>query len=324
MEQLSTHSDDPADASRADGAPDTLATSPSDSGRSAWSVNLRQRIATAAVLIPLVIGLVWFGGWIAFAGAALTLLLAAREAHAMFARKGWRPLNGLSVVIGLDFLLAAMLRDTSALLLEVGISALVIGSFVWLLATRPMGAVTVVDWALTLAIPLYLGWPLALLLALRGEGTGPTVAGFWWTLLLLLGVWANDTAALFTGHAFGRGGRHQLAPQISPNKTWEGALGGFICCILAVSLVAAIADRALARPLVLPWYSCVLLGALISVAATLGDLAKSLLKRGVGVKDSGTLLPGHGGVLDRADSLLFAAIIVYFAASFSATGLRGL
>jgi phosphatidate cytidylyltransferase len=320
---MSVHSHDPAADPTAGVAPDTVTTQGERSARAAWSVNLRQRIATAAILIPLVIGLVWFGGWIAFAGAAVTLLLAAREAHAMFARKGWRPLTGLSAAIGLGFLLAAMLRENRALLLELGISALVICSFVWLMATRRMGAVTVVDWALTLAIPLYLGWPLALLLALRGEGSGPTVPGFWWTLILLLGVWANDTAALFAGHAFGRGGRHKLAPQISPNKTWEGALGGFISCILVVSLVMAIADHALARPLALPWYHGVLLGALISVAATLGDLAKSMLKRGVGVKDSGTLLPGHGGILDRADSLLFAAIIVYFYAYLFATGLHG-
>jgi phosphatidate cytidylyltransferase len=279
-------------------------------GAAAWRTNLRQRVITALILIPVVLTLVWFGGWAVFAGATLVLLQGARELHAMFALRGWHPLTALSSVIGVDFLLAAMLPEQSLVVLAIGLSALVVGPLIWLLATRPMGECTIIEWALTIAISIYLGWPLSLILLLRGGDVGIAVPGFWWLLLLLLAVWANDSAALFTGRSLGGVGRHRLAPGVSPGKTWEGVCGGLVGSILAVAAVAAIAS--LASHLLVPWYHWPILGALITVAATLGDLAKSVLKRGVGVKDSGSILPGHGGILDRADSTLFASILVFF------------
>lgn len=275
-----------------------------------WRTNLRQRVATALVLIPVVLALVWVGGWAAFVGAALVLLQGARELRAMFARRGWRPLTALGAAIGLAFLLAAMLPAQRLFLFAAGLSALVVGPLVWLLATRPMGERTIIEWALTLTIPIYLGWPLALVLLLRGDGVGYAARGFWWLLLLLIAVWANDIAALFVGRSLGGGGRHRLAPRVSPGKTWEGAIGGLVASVLGVAAVAAVADL-VSVPLV-AWYHWPVLGALIALSATLGDLAKSLLKRGAGVKNSGTILPGHGGILDRVDSMLFAVVVVFF------------
>lgn len=278
-----------------------------------WWANMRLRVATAAVLIPVVIILVWLGGWFTFAGVVVVLLLAMRELDAMFARRGWRPLTILSAALSVDMLVAARLPDARLLLLAIGVSCTVVAASVWLMAARPVRDQTLVEWALTLAVPFYLGWPLAFVIALRGEGVGPDAAGYWWLLLLLLAVWANDSGALIVGHFFGRAGRHLLAPRISPKKTWEGVAGGAVLAVVAVVVVASIAARLSADPLAgLAWYLCIILGALIAAAATLGDLSKSLLKRVTGVKDSGKLLPGHGGMLDRCDSTLFAVFVVAF------------
>ncbi len=281
------------------------------SNRSGWLAGLRRRVASALILIPVVIALAWFGGWVAFAGVVLVLLAGVWELRDMFAHRGWHPLVSLSLALSLDFFVAAMLPDQRVILLEAGISALVIGSFAWLMLTRPTIERTLVDWAMTLAIPFYLGWPLAFLLLLRGDGIGYGVRGFWWVWLLLLPVWANDTFALLVGHYLGR---HRLAPHISPKKTWEGFFGGLVFAVVAVFVVTFLANLVLSPALRLdiPWYRALILGVLIAITATIGDLAESLLKRGTGVKDSGSILPGHGGILDRIDSVLFAVLIVFF------------
>lgn len=281
---------------------------PGDTAKAAnagWLANLRQRVGAAAVLIPLVICIVFFGGWIAFGAAIIFLCLGAWELGVMFANKGWRPQIVISVALGVDFLCAAMFPAQRLAIISGGISACVILSFaVFLLAGEPFEN-ALRDWALTIAIPFYLGWPLALFLALRGYDFGLGSAGFWWLVATFGMVWANDTAAYVTGHFFGK---TKLSPRISPAKTWEGFAGG-----LAFSIVAAFV---LTLPLHLPWYAWLSLGALTAVAATIGDLSESLLKRGAGAKDSGQLIPGHGGVLDRMDSLLFAVIVVATYAAF--------
>jgi phosphatidate cytidylyltransferase len=157
-----------------------------------------------------------------------------------------------------------------------------------------------VDWALTLAIAIYLGWPLSFFPLLRGYDVGLS-HGAWWVLAVLFGVWGFDTGAFFAGRFFGR---HKLAPNISPGKTWEGVIGGMVLSITAALLFTV-------KPLAVPWYLAILLGILVGVAAVLGDLAESLIKRQTHVKDSGHIMPGHGGMLDRIDSLLFAVIVVY-------------
>ena len=125
-------------------------------------------------------------------------------------------------------------------------------------------------------------------------------------LVLLLGVWGFDSAAFFAGRYLGR---HKLAPSISPGKTWEGVLGGLVLSIVAALLFAVV-------PLHVPWYLAIVLGIVIAVAAVVGDLAESLIKRQTHVKDSGYFMRGHGGVLDRIDSLLFAMIAVYVFSQF--------
>ena len=284
--------------------------------RTGWLTSLRQRVLSAVILIPLVLGVIWLGGWVAFAAAVLVLLGGMFELRAMFVNVGWRPLIILAAIIGLLFIItstppALQWRD---LLIQIAFTALMVGAFVWLIIVRPASDRTVIDWALTVAIPFYLAWPLALLVLMRGGGIGVQARGFWWLLVLLLTIWANDAAAYLTGHYFGK---TKLAPKVSPAKTWEGFAGGLVMSVITVFVVTWVADLVLkpASQLHLPWYHALLLGVLICIFGTVGDLAESLLKRGAKVKDSGNIFPGHGGVLDRADSLLFAAIVVYFYAS---------
>jgi phosphatidate cytidylyltransferase len=276
--------------------------------QASWLAGLGQRLLSAGVLIPIVVALVVFGGWIAFAGAVVALVLGLWEFRTMFAlHRKWYPLVIFSGILGVDFLVAAMFPDLRLTLIALGVSALVIVSFTWLMLTRPTIERTVIDWALTIAIPFYLAWPMALLLVLRGSVMGLSSQQFWWVAGLFCMVWANDTAAFLTGHFFGR---RKLALHISPAKTWEGFIGGLSWSVIAAFVLLVI------TPVHLAWYHAVILGVLVAVVATLGDLAESLLKRVAEVKDSGTIVPGHGGILDRVDSLLFAISVVFFYAAF--------
>ena len=310
----------PSDAADSSAPPPTSSPSPSAPPENAspaaasarWLANLRQRIGSAALLIVLVIAIIFCGGWIAFAGALIFLCIGAWEMSVMLARRGWRPQMLISIALATDFLLAAMLPEQRLLIISGGISGSVILSFTAFLLAGETFENALRDWALTLAIPLYIGWPLALLLALRGSDFGLGSTGFWWTLATFAMVWGNDTGAYLMGHFFGK---TKLAPRISPGKTWEGFAGG-----LAVSIIAAFVFSIAIH---LPWYGSLTMGVFTAIAATLGDLAESMLKRGAGVKDSGQLIPGHGGLLDRMDSLLFAVmVVVTYAAIFDTALLR--
>ncbi|HEX5547536.1 MAG TPA: phosphatidate cytidylyltransferase [Ktedonobacterales bacterium] len=281
---------------------------PQPQSQAGWLAGLRQRLLSAGVLIPIVIALVWFGGWIAFAGAVVALALGMWEIRSMFAaHRKWYPLVIFSGAFGIDLLVAAMLPEVRLALIALGISALVIASFTWVMITRPTIERTVIDWALTIAVAFYLGWPMALFLVLRGSVMGYGSEQFWWVLGLFCMVWANDTAAFVTGHFLGR---RKLALHISPAKTWEGFAGGLVWSVIAAFVLLSLS------PVQLAWYHALVLGILVAVASTLGDLAESLLKRVADVKDSGAIVPGHGGILDRIDSLLFAVAVVFFYAAF--------
>lgn len=289
---------------------------------SRWLAVLARRATSAFLLIPVVIALVWFGGWIAFAGALLTLLLSIWELHGMFANKGWHPPLLLSLALGIDFLVVAILWNngvalpTLVMVALLGISGLLVCSFGWLILTRQQFEAAVLDWALAMAAPLYVALPLSLFLLLRGNTAGAGAPGFAWLLATFFMVWANDTFALLAGHYLGRGGLHKLSPHVSPAKTWEGFCGGLVFTVIAALVFLIAIPNVFHLALVVAWYNAVAIGVLICVAATIGDLAESLLKRGTNVKDSGKLIPGHGGILDRIDSLLFAALVVFFYAAF--------
>lgn len=269
-----------------------------------WFRSVGLRVLTAVVVIPIVLTMVWLGGWWAFAAATLAVVWGVYELHVMLLHAGYRPLLIVSVALSLLFMVSAMLPQQRLVLLEVGISATLLISLP-LLFFRERLEGALLDWSLTIASALYLGWPLSFLLVLRGYDVGWS-NGLWWLFTIFGGVWGFDTGAFFAGHFFGR---HKLAPRISPAKSWEGVAGGLVFSVLAAVLFTTL-------PMGIPWYLAIVLGVLIGIAATLGDLSESLIKRQTHVKDSSQALPGHGGMLDRLDSLAFGVLVIYIFALF--------
>jgi len=266
---------------------------------------LRQRAISAALLVPpLVIVLAVGGAWIV-ALMVVATALAAVEIFRLLRSAGYPSIPVLGVVIAVGLVLDAaapqQLEASGLLLVAVGLILAAVGAF----AKRdpreglPTWFATVFGalYASLLAFVVRLGQAApeppagAPLVALGGERG--------WIILLVLGVWAYDTGAYFVGRRFGR---TKFLTHISPSKTYAGLVGGFVACTIAVTAIAA----GLGEPLNVG----LLLGPLLAGAAQAGDLAESMLKRAAGTKDSGSLIPGHGGILDRLDSFLFAAPVV--------------
>lgn len=168
----------------------------------------------------------------------------------------------------------------------------IIASLAWILVWHTSER-SLVDWSLSLAMALYLGGFMLFYLPLRAE---PSTIPGWWVMALLVLSWACDSSAFFVGRAYGH---TRLAPSISPNKSVEGAVAGLVVPALVGLAVGGLAG---VPPLVMGGY-----GLVIAVGTIVGDLVESLVKRQTGVKDSGVLIPGHGGLLDRMDSLLLCA-----------------
>lgn len=248
---------------------------------------LRQRVLTALILLPLALGVILFAPLAWFDAAALAVvLLLALEYFALCAIP--RPLQWLCAAATV-VLLAAVFAGV----LAIGAWLLLAAVILWLLMPlwflrRPM-LPGVIKALMGVVLLVATGIALHDLKALSLDGR--------WLLFAFLLVWAADTGAYFAGRRFGR---HKLAPSISPGKTWEGVAGGLLLTIAAGALAVVV----LPAEMTPAWF---LLIALVFAVSVVGDLFESLLKRQAGVKDSGTLLPGHGGVLDRLDSLLAAA-----------------
>ncbi|MBM3932862.1 MAG: phosphatidate cytidylyltransferase [SAR202 cluster bacterium] len=261
---------------------------------------LKPRLLTSAVGIPVLAVAVLAGGaWFAFL-VALAACLGAFEAARMARNIGWRAsdfISGLWAValVWTAYLYASDYQGTvyGALLAALGATAAI--SLLRLMKGVNIGLRGV---GATVGAVLYVGGTLAHAPLLRGLDQGME-----WVFFLIAVTFATDTAAFFVGRAIGR---HKMAPKISPGKTWEGTFGGFAGAVLAA--VAAM----YALDLQVPALSAVALGAVMGVWGQLGDLAESRLKRITGVKDSGRIMPGHGGVLDRLDSIVFNLVVVYY------------
>jgi phosphatidate cytidylyltransferase len=290
---------------------------------------LLKRIATAAVLIPGVLVLVLRAPVpvLAVVAGAVTLI-TVHEFLKLTESYGVQPLRlPTYIFVGVFFLLQAVSAigetpQVSILKFVLGLGfAAALAPFLFLtIAMRreqmssayPAAAASVFAFA-------YIALPMAMLVQLRQQW-----AGAFWLLYLLLVVWAGDVFAYFVGRTLGRA---LMAPRISPKKTWEGAAASLAASLLVTALlfshslqissfllrIGLIERRdglfGLEKPEMWP---IILLTVALNVAAQLGDLVESLIKRGAGVKDSGTLLPGHGGMLDRIDALLFAAPVLWF------------
>jgi phosphatidate cytidylyltransferase len=254
---------------------------------------LVSRVAVAIVGLPLVLGIVYLGGWWLFALAAVAAVLALHEYALMI--RSLRPVVLAAYAGALLSLLGARLGGlewTVAGFLSTMVLAFVLH---WLAETRQSATIAIASTVLGAG---WIGLCLGHLLLLREIPDNGELA----TFTVLLAVWAGDIGAFFAGRLIGR---HRLAPMLSPGKTWEGFLFGTAATIF-VAFVALYKQDYLSIP------ESLVLGAVIAVAAPVGDLFESALKRDMQVKDSGRLLAAHGGVLDRIDSLLFAVVAAYY------------
>jgi phosphatidate cytidylyltransferase len=231
---------------------------------------------------------------------ALLLTVAEIEFCRLVARAGFRPTVAFGIALVWLFLLDAYRPAWE--LLRPGMALVVLGSLAWQLLHRQ--ASPVADWALTVAGGLYLGLCGACLIGLRGVRDGA-----WWTLTAIPSIMLADSGAYFVGRAWGR---HKLAPTLSPGKTWEGYLAGVVTGGLLTAFFAALWSIGAGAGTTLSALHGLVLGLVIAVIAPLGDLAVSMIKRQVGAKDSSNIIPGHGGALDRVDSILWAAVIGYY------------
>lgn len=255
---------------------------------------LRTRVLSALFLLPIVAVLLYLGGWW-FAGAVLVVAgLALHELYGLLRKAELAPQEIIGLLLAAALVLPPILPSARPWL-ELVVTLCTAGALVWHMLqpgrTRPG-----VDALATLAGALYLGWMGRHFVALR---LAPQ--GLWWTALALLSTWITDSGAYFVGR---RWGRRPLAPRLSPKKTWEGAVGGWLTGVVLTPAVAWLLGLS-------PWHGLAL-GALIATVAPFGDLAESMFKRQVGAKDSSNLIPGHGGMLDRIDSLLFVIPGAYY------------
>jgi phosphatidate cytidylyltransferase len=289
-----------------------------------------KRIATALVLIPVVLVLVLKAPlYVLAVVAGAVAVLAIAEFLKLVTPYGVQPLTlATYIFVALFFVFVIVastnrtpLVETTAMVYGTALAA-ALAPFIFLTvalrmkranlaSSYPAAAAAVFAFA-------YIAIPMALLVGIRQQSAGAI-----WTIYTLLVVWAGDIFAYFVGKALGR---HRMSPHISPKKTWEGAVASIIASVIigtlwiqhapgisSALLRVGLIDRrdgmfGLEQP---PLWPIILLSAVVNIAAQLGDLVESLIKRGAGVKDSGTILPGHGGMLDRIDAMLFAVPVVW-------------
>jgi len=272
---------------------------------------LAQRAVTGILLAIIAMGVIWapamlpgtLSGFAFSAMAALFVAIGYREFAAMARARGVAiEVPGGTVAVALIAVAAAL--GGFAWMNLAFFAAIALLSWVHIL--RGMDHHTLPGLAATVFGVAYLGWmPAHILLLHVGHASGPGLV----TMLIVM-VGMSDTGAYFTGRAIGK---HKLAPHTSPNKTWEGAIGGLVAAMLAGAVLYAM--RAHGDITALPDYSLLWYlgtGAALAFVSQVGDLVESMLKRDAGVKDSGSIFPGHGGVLDRCDGILVAAPALYY------------
>ncbi len=255
---------------------------------------LRRRILSGLVFGLLALLVVYLGGMLFLIALLAVAILAGREYQRMIVAGGYQGFYALQLALTTFFLLGAACLSPQAIL--GGLTLILMLSLAWQVGQRHEKGRPFVDWALSLAGALYVGWLCSHFLMLRNLS-----GGLGWTLLVLFPTWACDSLAYVFGKAWGK---HSFFPQISPRKTWEGTLAGWVGGTGTSLLIGLVLGLSI--------FQALTLGLAISLAATFGDLVESMIKRQVGVKDSGSLVPGHGGILDRMDSLLFVVVVVYY------------
>jgi phosphatidate cytidylyltransferase len=250
------------------------------------------RIISAAILLPLVVGIIGWGGWLFYLAVMLVIGLGVYEFRQLMLRGNFRPSLLFAGLMAGGLLLDAIFPEARAA--QPVVALILISSLTWQLNHR--GGQPIADWALAIVGGLYLGLAGEHFILLRLLPNGER-----WLLLTLTGTWLADSGAYFVGS---RWGRHKMVSALSPKKSWEGLVGGVIFGMAFNPIVAVVFG--------LPPLHGAVLGLIGATIGTLGDLSISMIKRQVGAKDSGRLIPGHGGMLDRLDSLLFTVIVGYY------------
>lgn len=255
--------------------------------------NLAQRLISSAVLLPTALFLMFKGGWWFFTLILVVMTLATWEYVHMLRHHGYLAEYAFALPMLWAILLDFCFPDGHYL--QPALAILLLLSLAWhVLGDRTPTKVE--NWLMPLSGTLYIGWTAGHMLRLRALPRGG------YLLFLAFGVtWLADSAAYFVGRAWGK---HHMAPRLSPKKTWEGFAAGVVVATIGGAIIAGLGN--------LSWIKGGVLGFLAATITPLGDLGISMIKREVGVKDSSNLIPGHGGMLDRVDSLLTASIIGYY------------
>jgi len=264
---------------------------------------LVKRLLVAIILLPLGMIAIVAGGWYLTTLVAVLLGLAAWEYVVLFRSGGFRPAALLVVGGTLLFILARNLSSFESA--PAMISLLILAGMAYHLVAYERGRDQAsTDFAVTMAGMLYIGWLGAYFISLRDLPEGK-----WWILVVLPAVWFADSGAYFIGKGFGC---HLLCPRLSPKKTWEGYLGGLVLSVVLTPLLAALWRVGAGPASSITPLRGALVGLVMGVLPTLGDLGESMIKRQFGMKDSGNFLPGHGGAFDRVDSWLWAVVLGYY------------
>lgn len=267
-----------------------------------------KRILSALVAVPVTVVLVFYPGGMPFAAlVGAVSLIAAHEFYHGVRRLGALPVEPVGLLAVVLFVVSARtyeIKEISSIFPAVLTLLLIVSFCVELIRRKRAPLVNV---GATVLGAIYVGWLMMHLVVLRGihgtirVGHYTEETGAWLVMFTLICTWACDTGAFFVGRFCGK---TKIAPNLSPNKTFEGSMGGFFGSLIAALITGWVIK--------LPWHHTLALGSLFGVLCQLGDLSESAIKREIGVKDFGNVMPGHGGMLDRIDSLLFAAPVMYY------------
>lgn len=258
---------------------------------------LKTRILSACVFVPVILAAVFFGSWVFAALVLAIVVIGGYEYGKMVEVNDYHFLPWIyypSAVILV--LLAQLFPETPGILLAVLFLFFAVYMLFFIFGKNELDEI-----AVNLAAVIYLPVTMCTAILLRSSVEN----GMWFLYLLLVIQWFTDSGAYLLGSAFGR---HKLMPKVSPKKSVEGALGGIIVAVIGALLLNLFVD-------LLPFGLMIFVAVFVSIGGQVGDLCESAVKRWAGVKDSGTLIPGHGGVLDRFDSMLFASPLLYLIVS---------
>jgi phosphatidate cytidylyltransferase len=243
--------------------------------------------------VPLNLGLLYLGNWEWLLWVAILAIVATSEVLHLLVKAGRPPLSWVGPLMVFVFVVGAWAMPAGTFFYLVG--PIVVGSMLLLLLSHRQ-ANAFERWGLTTTACLYTSFLASYLILLRDAPNG-----LYWMGAALIATWFCDSGAYLVGS---RVGRRKLWPSVSPGKTWEGTIGG-----IALAIVPCLATVPLLK---LSYSQAIALGLVVAALTQLGDLVESVIKRQVGVKDTGTFLPGHGGMLDRIDGLLFSTMGVYY------------